>query len=85
MSAKGRGGDAPEVGQRVVLREAAFGYEQGTEGVVMRAGRRTYYVRFETTGHTLSVPGKLLASAQDADGHGRPPTRDGDARGESDE
>jgi hypothetical protein len=48
------------VGEKVVLREELAGYEPGTPGVVTRSAGESVFVRFETTGHTLSVPPELL-------------------------
>jgi hypothetical protein len=50
-----------ERGVEVVLREAAFGYEAGARGVVLRfVGDDVVYVRFASTGHTLAVPMQLV-------------------------
>jgi hypothetical protein len=66
MSSDGPGKELFRVGQEVVLLEAVYGYASGTPGVVMRVGSRAVHVRFETTGHTLSVPRELLDAPPEA-------------------
>jgi hypothetical protein len=66
MSLDVPGNERFRVGDEVVLLDAIYGYEPGAPGVVMRARAQAIHVRFETTGHTLSVPRELLAASPDA-------------------
>lgn len=50
-------------GVSVILREAIFGYDRGSRGVVVRSTASRVAVRFEATGHTLFVPRQLLERA----------------------